>query len=327
MSSDSGADEQRRKDEKPAATLEESAQLAAEQWIFGGAGAPLPTLKNLDSYDDLNWHVRTAGARSQEYLLKLHNGVETDNVPLLLAQDQMMEAVGSADGLTCPMPIPPPGRTPAPGGRAASWVQCDLPVHSGGRRTLAVRMLTWVPGSTLNAHGATATSLEAVGQCVPVAPRAPCRRPAKPPPPPSSRRYLGKVDAALAPIEAPGLVRTHLWDLRSAPLLAPFVVHVERADRRALVLRVLESFAQVVSPVAHTLRMQAIMGDCNDANIIVDKTGCVAARRGARHGVLWAARRAAWCTLASRSHLFLSPAPPPASSTSATRPGRGWSTR
>jgi len=80
-------------------------------------------------------------------------------------------------------------------------------------------------------------------------------------------------------------VRTHLWDLRSAPLLAPFVVHVERADRRALVLRVLESFAQVVSPVAHTLRMQAIMGDCNDANIIVDKTGCVAARR------------AAWCTL------------------------------
>ena len=133
-------DEARRKLEKPQCSADAVVEFVRANFVLPcGGEIDASTAKELNSYDDRNFYVRTdAGV---EYTLKVHNGVESQNKPLLDAQSAMMRHL-TASGVTCPCPVP------TVDGKDVASV--NLPLRPGAkdaRRDHAVRVLTWVKGS------------------------------------------------------------------------------------------------------------------------------------------------------------------------------------
>ena len=145
-------DEEARKVLKPVITPDRAEEILQELW-----GVAAGKLRQLESYDDVNFAV-TAEGGVKKYTLKVHNGVESLNAPLLHAQNAIMAHL-SARGVVCPTPVA------ATGARADAIAERSLPTRAGGTTPLAVRLLTWIDGipmsdaadmdeSTLSAAGA-----------------------------------------------------------------------------------------------------------------------------------------------------------------------------
>ena len=96
-------------------------------------------------------------------------------------------------------------------------------------------------------------------------------------------QYLGKVCTALDDLtsgnESARLTadRYHAWDGKNALDLENFVHCIQDTDRRALVQGVLDSFRREFVDCKQTpdFRQGILMGDFNDANIILDRNGNV----------------------------------------------------
>ena len=233
-------DELQRKRAKPSTTVAEAAALASS--LYGldvGRG-----LKPLDSYDDKNFYVPTG------HLLKIHNGVESANRDVLEAQNAVMRHLRSR-GFDCPVPVV------SVRGNDIEYVEGAAGGEEGKGedraeppRQFAVRLLTWVEGTTLNSLTATRARLLRAGA------------------------YLGRLRGALADFDHPGCHREHLWDINSTSGLSRFVNALDDApDVQSVVSSVIESFEAIAPDVQAKLPKSVLQADFNDANIIFDQTG------------------------------------------------------
>ena len=226
-------------------------------------------LKELDSYDDRNFMLRAplpaamvdAGpdaavgpalkpwgatqfppsSAERPFLFKVHNGVESLNLPFVEAQNAAMACVRAA-GLWCPSALP-----------------------SAKGNLVETAELALADGKTVRAHAV---------RCLPF---LPARLQGDVPPTPALLRkvgaYVGRVDVALSSFDHPAVRRTHLWDLRQLPALRPLLGSLALDAQRAAVDGVLAEFDSVVAPRASKLRMATIHGDANDQNVLVDEAG------------------------------------------------------
>lgn len=248
-------EEERRKLRKPLELPAAAARsLLEERW---GVSSP-EVLRELVSYDDRNYAVRDASGGAR-YVLKVHNGVESDNAPLLEAMNSMMLAVAGA-GVPCPTPVVCTG-----GEHAGAFTALGVSIggaggegesegggsgggssHIGGRH--AVRLLHWVEGKTLVEDLEQTEALWV-----------------------DCGRLIGTVARALGEMEPipPALRREHLWDLARFAAVGGFVGCIADESRSALAARALREFAEVVSPVSERLPKQALHNDLNEQNILV----------------------------------------------------------
>lgn len=239
------ADEVLRKQQKPRGIgPAEVATFAAD--LFGLSIDR--SVKSLDSYDDLNFYVRAqANAGSpffcrphQEFVFKVHNGVESARPAFLQGMNDLL-AFLSSGGLDVPTAMP--GKD----GARIQYIECNGVRH-------ALRLLSWVPGKPLRECTITPALLEASGQ------------------------YLGKLRERLDKFSSNAeacqpFKRAHSWDLRRSTEVRGFVHAVPTDERRALALSVFDEFEASVVPagVCGDLRSGVLQADFNDANIIVDE--------------------------------------------------------
>jgi hydroxylysine kinase len=233
-------DEERRKDEKPVISVSEA--VAAAKLLYGLDihDENREAVKELDSYDDRNFYIcgmLPSSDRVQHCLLKIHNGVESDRLDQLQSQNEVMIYL-SSKGFVCPYPIK------GVQGDLINFI--DLKANAGNscQKRHAVRLLTWVNGKTLSSTTVTLEKLVSAG------------------------RYLGDLTTALSTFDHPGAHRIHLWDQNNTHFIKAYVQTIDSEEVKKVVHEVILDFEQniVGSP---GLRQSVIMGDFNDANIIM----------------------------------------------------------
>lgn len=237
-------DETRRKREKPGPLSKQTVATLAKT-LFNIV-IDIETVKELDSYDDRNFYIRVDDQNDQddqkEYTFKVHNGVESDRPSELDAQNQLLLHL-QANGITCCSPVA------AVDGTFVGY--STLKLKDGSDKKHAIRLLVWVPGSIL--HDVTITSALIA----------------------SAGAYLGKLNKALRGFDHPGAHRTHSWDLKNSLFIRDFVKYIDTEEKRLLIGGVLDEFEALVLPDIQSdkLPRSIIMGDFNDANIIVTGNG------------------------------------------------------
>eukprot|EP01034_Spumella_vulgaris_P021428 gene21428-27458_t len=86
---------------------------------------------------------------------------------------------------------------------------------------------------------------------------------------------LSAIYASLDSFDHPALHRTHLWDLAQFSVSIGLAQHVDDDAVRSAISSVYNEYQEEVLPTASALPCSVIMGDCNDANIIM-RAGSVA---------------------------------------------------
>jgi len=241
-------DEEARKAEKPIVDAAAAVELAAQLY---GLTCVAGTIKELDSYDDRNFYFRALpavappdtdanatddGSGAFHYVLKVHNGVESQAPAFIEAQNQAMELVRTA-GIWAPRAIP------SSGGLQIEFAERAL--ASGTPRKHAIRCLPFRPGKLLGDVVPSLELLRKLGACA------------------------AAVTAALGSYEHPATVRVFMWDLAQAADIAGLLMHLPE-ERRSTVDGVLADFNSVVLPAAPRLAKAVIHGDLNDQNVLVD---------------------------------------------------------
>ncbi len=194
-------------------------------------------LEALPGEHDRNFKVTAAdGAR---YLFKIHGaGVAAQRAELQAAALRHLERV--APGLPVPRLFL---------GRAGATLPAIRDAQGGERR---LRLTTWLEGVTwADAPHRAVDAAEALG------------------------RLLAQLDRALAGFDHPGLAQPYLWDLARAAALRGDVALIADPVRRDAVTRVLDRFAREVEPRLRDRPKQAIHGDANDRNVLLDADGRV----------------------------------------------------
>jgi Ser/Thr protein kinase RdoA (MazF antagonist) len=149
--------EERRKLLQPNPSEEQVMQLLREHYASSSGGASIIIQRRLESYDDSNFQVQIDGT---PYLLKIHNGVESENFlaecdgdfykagrmrSIIQFQNAILELCRE-NGLSTSVPQRPKSNTKSP------VVVVSLPVissqHSPCR--LVVRLLSWTEGKPMS---------------------------------------------------------------------------------------------------------------------------------------------------------------------------------
>lgn len=228
--------ERRKKDLKPVPSATYAESALQQHWAVRAA-----RIESIVSYDDFNFYVEDS--EGSMFLLKFFNGVESANGELLAGYSAMMSHLDrNCAGLQFQ------SACPTTAGTDVATVT-DCPVFCGQVGVcVAVRLFTWIRGVTMSAAGASADLLYREGVAV------------------------GKISLCLQSFSHPGLQRVQFWDGRHfVSHVSPFVHMLagESGGLQFLVQRALDQFENDVLPAAAVLPMSCVMGDCNDANIIV----------------------------------------------------------
>jgi len=257
-------DEIRRKEEKPVLSQAEAIEFCEATYSSLGK---IVKIKDLDGYDDTNFWITTKTKDEEQqgtcsmYTLKFMNGVETDNLPIVEAQNATLLCLREHD-----IPAPCPMQTT--NNELIAFITLPLRHDASKKRKFAVRVLTWVDGAPMNTIAISMDLLEQEG------------------------RFLGKMTKALENFDHPGAHRWHQWDLTNSEAALAFIGHVK--DEYAgetfpgiqdVVRNVLVYFAEQIKPKfmkaiadasseeAQTFPQQILQGDFNDNNVIANQEG------------------------------------------------------
>lgn len=220
------------------------------------------SVKQIDSYDDANFYCESSGGvdaqgpAPRRWLVKFYNALEAEQPDLLHGLAEMLSAIRHslpADEVQVPTILAPPAAESGSNSGADTVVLENCPVQQEDLHcAVAVRVFKWIDGTTLSRCSANAEILEAVGSSV------------------------AAVHTALHGFDHPSFHRQHLWDLKqlhlSQPLLQePAVQQMLDGPTRECIAAVFALYEAVVIPAARSeqLPQAVIMGDCNDANVIV----------------------------------------------------------
>lgn len=290
------SDEEMRKLLKPIPVEADILKILTTSYVTGHAA--IRVIRQLDSYDDCNWKVEIAG---ELFLVKIHNGFESNDFiavfeaagndyykkghagSVIHFQNAIAETLNQ-HGIPTSVPVKPLG--------SDSPISIHtLPVLSDAHSPtpLAVRLLKWVEGrpmvdipllplEALAGAGRTLGKLDAaLDQLAPDSPlvlyhQAECQ----------SYETLYKNQTGTGRSEdqqhlqdASLMVaarRYHQWDGKNTADLRKFVSCIADTRRRDMVESVIAAFERqlVQSGESQVLRKGIIMGDFNDANVLVD---------------------------------------------------------
>lgn len=244
-------EEARRKDEKPAIiTLEEVAKFATE--LYGLGGIDVAKVKELDSYDDRNYHIpnvtythKDGKTETLDVIFKVHNGVESGDQRLIEAHNAVLLHLIAAS-----VPVPEPMLTKS--GSLIGHVTLPCIRAPDTTRQHAVRVLRYMQGTIIGQSASESpVLLRQLGQ------------------------VLGRMDKALETFpQVPPVLseRVFLWDLKQVPALLAFSEHISDPKRRALQQKVIANFQSQVAPRIPTLRKAIIQNDANEQNLVIDAT-------------------------------------------------------
>ncbi|EKX42325.1 hypothetical protein GUITHDRAFT_111600 [Guillardia theta CCMP2712] len=281
--------EVRRKEQKPAKISVDDVLRHARE-VFGVVRTDQTHVDEFDSYDDRNFFLSKICFANEpdqyvDVVMKIHNGVESDNLPLVVAQNDVLSYL-SLHAVDVPLPIKTADNT--------SCVGCIiLPCISGSdSRQHAVRLLQYIPGSIIGQREEESPALlQDIGRYLeagwlayrcpvldyeqPLSRRRPglwarwiksCLRC------PKSLRELLRSSALVAEGAASALKeRDLLWDLKNVPSLSSFSEFIKDEGRRALQREVIRRFEEKVSPKMESLRKAVIQNDANEQNILIDQ--------------------------------------------------------
>jgi 4-aminobutyrate aminotransferase-like enzyme/Ser/Thr protein kinase RdoA (MazF antagonist) len=194
------------------------------------------TASPLDSERDQNFRIEAPEGLG--YVLKISNPAEDPAVVDM--QTEALRHIARADPS---LPLPRPHRSGAG--------DYHPRVKDGEGGTYLVRLIDFMPGRMFEARELSLEALHGYGACV------------------------ARVGRALRGFFHPAAHQVLLWDVRHAARLRPLLPHIENADARAAVERVLDRFEKRVVPVFDHLRAQVIHGDMTLDNVLLDERGSV----------------------------------------------------
>jgi Ser/Thr protein kinase RdoA (MazF antagonist) len=248
------SDEEWRKILKPNPSNEQVIELMKTHFASSPSSAVV-LKQELDSYDDRNFWI---SMDNTDYLVKFHNGVESQNASFAMANDRqdsvihyqyaIMKALAD-HGISASRPI-------FPKNSPAKMLAVKVPVASKDHLPceLIVSVFSWVEGNTMQAL-----------KVLPIECLA------------DAGRFLGKIhhafDKALPMEKVPEAAnRHHQWDGKNTTELRQFVHHIQDPCRRAMIENIIETFDKdlIQSGVAATFRTSVNHGDYNDANILIN---------------------------------------------------------
>jgi Ser/Thr protein kinase RdoA (MazF antagonist) len=229
-----------------------------------GQSDDIRILKQLDSYDDLNYLVQFD---SQLFVLKIHNGVESRDYvsstedsaagpsSVIHLQHAMMTVLSrelSKNKISVPVPITPMTAR-IDGSEVASLPVVVMPLAVRSERhspcLLVIKLLSYVPGRTM--QSLSSQPIECLAQ---------------------AGRVLAQVHQALDTLSEPlaAARRYHQWDGKNTADLLSFTPCISNPRRRQLVESVVASFIETLGSSESQFRTGLIHGDFNDANILVN---------------------------------------------------------
>ncbi len=214
----------------PFAPLDDAdgARLAREHW-----GLEPEAVRRLETERDDTFRIDTADGRA---VLKVANPADPADVVDL--QCAVLEHVAAADA---GIPVPRLKRTSS-GERWARVAGAD------GEDRIA-RVLSWVPGSTLDYARTSSDDRRALGS------------------------LLARLSLAMSSFDHPGAGRVLAWDLQRLGGLRPQLGHVADPATRALVADELDRFDADVAPALAGVRHQVVHNDANMDTVVVDDAG------------------------------------------------------
>lgn len=234
-------DEERRKLLKPSISLDVAKSIIDNLFANGSSSSTVDTskteiLKQLDSYDDVNFLITVDGTKR---VLKIHNGVESDNSSVIEFQDAVMDHINDANILTS---------------KCVNKTIMALPVVSAAHSpyNLVVRVLTYIDGCPMAYKSVTPQMLLGCGE------------------------FLGGLDKSLDLIDlskASNLTaaaqRFHQWDTKNTATLRAFTKYITSEEKRSLVNSVIDEFERIPLEDISLFRVGVNQSDFNDANIII----------------------------------------------------------
>lgn len=206
-------------------------------------------IRPLPSERDQNFHIESVSGDS--FVLKIANANESYD--LLDAQNHALKRMAQVG-------LPHSGAAIVHTLDGETIAQVD----AGGGQHYYIRLLSYIPGlplATVRPHAPEL--LDDLG------------------------RFLGRIDYALAGYDHPALHRHFHWDLaHAAEMVRSLVDEIPAAQRRALVLGLLDRFEKSTAPLLDALPRQVIHGDANDYNVLVTGDGDLFTRYRRVAGIL-----------------------------------------
>lgn len=244
---------------RPTVDKDEATELAS--LLFGLRVSDQLQVREFDSYDDRNYYMKgtlthrpanenTDGALLQEnedeFVLKILNNLDSENLPYVNAQNEMMLYL-NARGFNCPVPM-----QSLKGPYTLLYKSKSSEEKMGNKevpyREHAVRLLSFVPGRLIKDVSCTTDLLFDLGT------------------------YVSKIHTALQGFHHAGigsLVKRE-WDLSQLFVLESYITMASQNERELEVFQnVYKNFIKEVIPQLGNLEKHVIHGDLNDDNILV----------------------------------------------------------
>ncbi|GFS00382.1 hydroxylysine kinase [Elysia marginata] len=209
-------------------------------------GLTVSSLKQLNGYDDLNYHVKTLPAycnphidshRPEGYFLKISNLKDSRQPELLNAQRSVMDHLISK-GIVCQDAIK---------GINGEVFTNITSAKSGKTVTYAASLRSFLPGRVIAGLTLTASLLFQLGE------------------------FAAKVTDALLDFNVPYYETfEHLWNLSKLPKVSEVVFAVKDEKKRKICEEVIKCFETQVLPKGNTFRLALIHGDMNEHNVLLD---------------------------------------------------------
>ncbi|CAK1547570.1 unnamed protein product [Leptosia nina] len=204
-------------------------------------GISVLELIELNGYDDKNYKIvedpnvknpLITNHSSHGYVLKIMNSMDSQNVSLVEAQNEIMNFLLTRS-VTCPKPI------------RNVFGHLHSIENIGGKHH-AVRLLEYVPGELLKDVPKSEALFYQLGE------------------------FVANLDNKLQNFNHSGLVsREHIWMLTKVPELEKFKYVIKDAEKLDLVEEVIEEFKYAIVPRLDELEKGVIHGDVNEMNVLV----------------------------------------------------------
>lgn len=169
----------------------------------------------------------------KRYLLKFYNGVESENLEFLHAMGIFCETLysnSSPKGVTIPKPIH------SINGKTFEILENCAISSCNTHHRVAVRLFSWVPGVTLNAHGSNTELLYEVG------------------------RAIGIAKNSLSTFDDPSFHRYHAWDLSQFADVSKYFEYIDDSVTKDLVNKVYNAFVNFLLPISESFSKSIILG-------------------------------------------------------------------
>ncbi|XP_014468097.1 PREDICTED: hydroxylysine kinase [Dinoponera quadriceps] len=212
-------------------------------------GMRATSVRELDAYDDRNYHVlceeahanpHVARPETAGYVLKVINSLDSLKSGVLEAQNELMIYLDQR-GVRCPVPVR---------NLNGAYFSLESLKSDNSMERYAVRLLVYRPGELLHRARMSGELLRKIGV------------------------HAARIDEILAGFDHPAYYEHRtLWMLTSVPRLRQFTYALKSPLDRQLVHDVIVCFEKEVLPVTGQLEQGVIHGDLNEHNIIVSPDG------------------------------------------------------